>query len=291
MEHLQRVCKKHRFAKAVGLSRNFGQAVALAAGFAHARGHYVGSINVDMEDPPDQIPLLLDEFEKGDVDVIFGVRKERHSPFMVKLTSLLFHWVLNKLTGYNYPLNVATLRVMNRRFTDAYLCFTEKAPFLDGLQFWLGFRRGYVAITHQLRKEGRSSYNFALRLRVALDSIISFSDLPLRMTVVAGSFIALCGFLYAVSIIIQKLFVREFLAGYPSMVSIIMFLGGVQILVIGLASLYSGRILREVQNRPLYVVREEVGFSETSNEVGRSSYEQPNSLRQRYPRTRLRHRA
>lgn len=263
MDRLNEVCAKYRFASAVGLSRNFGQHVALAAGFAHASGEFVGSLNVDMEDPPDQIPVLLEEYKKGDYDLVFGIRNERHSPPMVKFTSILFHWVLKKLTGYEYPSNIATLRVMNRRVTDAYLRFCEKTPFLDGLQFWLGFKRHYVPITHQARKAGRSSYNFRRRLVMATNSIISFSDLPLRMTVAVGTFTALCGFLYALYVIYQRLFM-DVQAGFSSLVSIIIFLGGVQMLVIGLASLYIGRILKEVQNRPLYVVREKVGFEKAS---------------------------
>ncbi len=264
IEHLRTVCKTHRFARAIDLSRNFGQHVALAAGFTHARGEFIGSLNVDMEDPPDQIPVILEEFNQRDCDVIFGLRKKRHSPWMVRLTSMVFHWVLNKLTGYKYPLNIATLRVMNRRFTDAYVQFREKTPFLDGLQFWLGFKRGYVEVTHQPRKQGKSSYNFRRRFGMALDSIISFSDLPLRMTVSAGLFIALCGFLYMLAVILQKLFVTEFQAGYPALVSIIITIGGVQMAVIGVASLYIGRILKEVQDRPLFVVREKIGFSENA---------------------------
>jgi dolichol-phosphate mannosyltransferase len=224
----------------------------------------VGSLNVDMEDPPDQIPLLIEEFKRGDLDVVFGVRKERHSPWMVKLTSVLFHWLLNKLTGYQYPTNIGTLRLMNRRFTDAYNRFGEKTPFLDGLQFWLGFKRGYVEIAHQRRREGQSSYNFKRRFNMALDSIISFSDLPLRMTVTAGMIFAGLGFLYMLVVILQKLFQKEFQAGFPALVSIIITIGGVQMVVIGVASLYIGRILKEVQNRPLFVVRETIGFPETT---------------------------
>ena len=264
IEHLKKVAKKFRFARVVDLSRNFGQHVALAAGFNHARGQYVGSLNVDMEDPPDQIPLLIEEFKRGDLDVVFGVRKERHSPWMVRLTSVLFHWLLNKLTGYQYPTNIGTLRLMNRRFTDAYNRFGEKTPFLDGLQFWLGFKRGYVEIAHQRRREGQSSYNFKRRFNMALDSIISFSDLPLRMTVTAGMIFAGLGFCYMLVVILQKLFLKEFQAGFPALVSIIITIGGVQMVVIGVASLYSGRILKEVQNRPLFVVRETIGFPEST---------------------------
>ena len=259
-ERLRETCRRFPFARMIDLSRNFGQHIALAAGFAHARGEFVGSLNVDMEDPPDQLILLIESFAQHDYDVVFGVRKDRQGPFMVKLTSLLFHWVLNKLTGYQYPLNLATIRMMNRRFTDAYVRFQEKTPFLDGLQFWLGFKRGYVAVTHRERTTGKSSYNFRRRFLMAMDSIISFSDLPLRMMVVAGTFIAMAGFFYMLMVVFQKFFFTEFQAGWPSLMAIVTFFGGVQILGLGLASLYIGRILKEVQNRPLYVIREKFNF-------------------------------
>ena len=258
--HLQHACDRFAFVRAISLSRNFGQHVALSCGYVHARGDYVGSINVDMQDPPSELPRLLDRIELGDVDIVIGLRRERRDAFFTRMTSLLFHFVLAKLTGYSIPLNMATVRVMNRQFVDAYNSLTEKSRFLPGLEGWLGFSRGYVEIDHAHRKVGKSSYNFRKRFLMALDSIISFSDLPLRMVVLAGSCIAFVGLMLTVALVIQKLFFVNLQPGYTSTVAIIVFFGGVQILVVGLASLYVGRILKEVQNRPLYVVRKRMNF-------------------------------
>ena len=168
--------------------------------------------------------------------------------------------MLNKLTGYEVPLNVATLRVMNRRFVDAYNSLSESSRYLPGLESWLGFQRGYVEVTHQARRRGKSSYNFTRRLLMAGDAIISFSDLPLKITVVLGFATVVVSMILALALAAQKMFFRDVLLGYTSTVCLITFLGGAQLSVTGLASLYIGRILREVQRRPLYIIRSTVNL-------------------------------
>lgn len=259
---LRGVCERHRFAKLVNLSRNFGQHVALSCGYDHARGDYVGMLNVDMEDPPDQIPLLLDALKSGTCDIALGVRELRKSPWLERVTSRSFTWFLNKATGYDMPLNTATLRVMNRRFVDAYRSLTENSRYLPGLEMWLGFQRAYVPIRHARREQGRSSYAFGKRLKMAFEAIISFSDLPLRFTVALGAIVALIGFLLAAYFVIGKLFFVEFQAGYTSTMIATVLIGGVLISVVGLASLYIGRILSEVQGRPVYVIRDSFNITD-----------------------------
>lgn len=252
------------FVKTITLSRNFGQHVALSAGYAHASGRYVGMLNADQQDPPDQILVLLREVESGRADIVYGLRAGLVESRLNRLTSVLFNQFLGWLTGYRVPNNVATLRVMNRRFVDAYLRFQEKSRFLPGLENWLGFSSAYVPIRQQSRQQGKSSYNFRKRLLMALEAVVSFSDLPLRIVALGGMIIALFGFLLNLVLIIQKLFFIRFQAGYTSTVSLIVFFGGLQILVMGLASIYIGRVLKEVQNRPLYVIKETSGFGTPS---------------------------
>ena len=181
---------------------------------------------------------------------------------MDRWTSRGFNWVLNKATGYDMPLNVATLRVMNRRFVDAYRNLTERNRYLPGLEMWLGFDRGYVPIRHERRAQGRSSYTFRRRLRLSADAIVSFSDLPLRFSVALGAAVAAVGFLLAAYLVIGKLFFTDFQAGFTSTITALMLLGGVLISQIGVASLYIGRILLEVQGRPVYLVRDTFNFNE-----------------------------
>jgi dolichol-phosphate mannosyltransferase len=256
------------FVRVVELSRNFGQHIALTAGYHHARGEYVGMLNVDMEDPPDQIPLLLDEIQKGEAGMVYGLRADRRSPWHTRVTSLMFNWVLAKLTGYDMPLNTATLRVMTRQFVSEYNRLSEKARYIPGLEMWLGFEKAFVPIRHQRRTQGRSAYTFFSRLRLAFEAVISFSDLPLRMMVLGGTGLAFLGFALTAFLIFGKMFFIRFQPGYTSTISLILLLGGVQIVAIGLASLYIGRILREVQNRPLYIVRRRLNCSEPAAQNG-----------------------
>ena len=253
---LREAGERHPFAKVINLSRNFGHHIALSCGFDHAQGDVVGMLNVDMEDPPDQIPLLLDALATGEYDTVVGLREGRQTSRVERMTSQGFNWFLNKATGYDTPLNAATLRVMNRRFIDAYRKLTERSRYQPGLEMWLGFSRGYVPIRQARRTQGRSSYNFRRRLRLAFEAIISFSDLPLRFSVALGATVALIGFLLVGYLAIGELFFLEFQAGYTSTIAAIVLLGGVLIFVIGVASLYIGRILSEVQGRPRYIVRD-----------------------------------
>jgi dolichol-phosphate mannosyltransferase len=255
---LTELASRYAFVKVISLSRNFGQHIALSCGYRHARGSYVGMINVDGQEPADQIPVVLEHIERGGCDIVFGLRTRRAGSLSERFTSRAFGLVLNKLTGYAVPLNVATIRVMNRRFVDAYNRLSESSRYLPGLESWLGFRRGYVPVTHTARLRGKSSYDFSRRLSMAADAVISFSDLPLRMTALLGFAIVALSFVLASILTIQKLFFIRIQLGYTSTVCLILFLGGTQLSVVGMASLYIGRILREVQRRPLYVIRDAV---------------------------------
>lgn len=259
-DQLREVAASYGFVKTITLSRNFGQHIAISAGYAHATGRIVGMLNSDQQDPPDQIPVLLREMESGGCDIVYGLREGAVEGWSKRLSSKMFNQFLGRLTGYLVPDNVSTLRVMNRRFLDAYLQFQEKSRFLPGLEHWLGFGARYVKIVHQHRLRGKSSYNFRRRLTMALEAVVSFSDLPLRMAAGAGTIIALIGFLLNLVLIIQRIFFANLQPGFTATVSLIVFFGGLQILVMGLASIYIGRILKEVQNRPLYVVKEKSGF-------------------------------
>lgn len=253
---LKIICDKFHFAKAIDLSRNFGQHIALTCGYEHSKGEYIGMMNVDMQEHPKEIIKYLNYFKSNEVDIVLGLRESRGDRYINSMTSKLFTLLLNKLTGDTTPVNSSTLRVMNRRFLTAYLSLREKSRYLPALENWLGFKRGYVTIEHKERTFGKSTYTLRKRWGMAYEAITSFSDLPLRIATRAGFLIALIGFILMTVLIIKKLFFIPFQPGYSSTISIIIFLSGVQIMFIGMASIYIGRIFREVQGRPLYIVRE-----------------------------------
>lgn len=258
-ERLKNLAANNREIKLIFLSRNFGQHIALSAGYKASSGDYVCMINVDQQDPPSEIPKLLSTIHTNDaIDIVYGLRKDRKDSFFKSLSSKTFNFLLNKLTGDNTPLNVATLRIMSRRFVNSYNELTEKTRYIPGLESWIGYEKEFVAIESQERKGGKSSYNFRKRVNMALESIVSFSDLPLRWSAYCGIAIAILGFIMLFVLTFLKLYLVDFKSGYVSTIAIIVFIGGIQIYVVGLASIYIGRILKEVQNRPLYVIKEKV---------------------------------
>lgn len=258
---LDSICEKESLVKSIIFSRNFGQHIALSAGYNLSSGDLVCMLNVDQQDPPSEILKLVSELENNNYDIVYGLRTLRKDGWLKIISSKAFNWVLNKMTGDNTPLNVSTMRLMSRRFIEHYNELTEKSRYLPGLENWIGFKRGYIAIEHQERKEGDSSYTFIKRINMAVNSIIGFSDLPLRWASFIGMLIALLGFGSLLVLLFLKLYIIDFRPGYISTIAVILFVGGIQILVVGLASLYIGRILKEVQDRPLYIIKKKINFN------------------------------
>lgn len=264
---LQALSTKFPFVRSVRFSRNFGHHIALSCGYALASGDLVGTLNVDMQDPPDQLPVLIQALFDDELDIVIGLRRKRQDAFLKRITSRLFIATLNALTGDSMPADFACARVMSRRFISAYNQLTEKSRFLPGLERWLGFRRGFVTIEHRERGNGKSSYNFAKRAAMAINSVISFSDLPLRMAAIWGFFVAGLGLVLGLGIIVEKLLLLDILPGYTSLASLILFFSGNQLGFTGILGIYLGRVLVEVQNRPLYVIESQHNFADKHSSV------------------------
>lgn len=258
---LEAAAEAYPFVKVIELSRNFGQHVAISCGYRFASGDYVASMNVDMQDPPDQIPLLIRKLEDENCDIVIGLRIDRKDSMINRVTSLAFNSLLNWLTGAKTPINAASVRVMRRPFVNAYNMLSERTPYIPGLENWLGFRHAWVPIRHDARTVGKSSYTFRRRLRMATESIIGFSDLPLRIAATLGCGITLIGGLLTLGLIVRKLLFANLLGGYTSTVALIVTLGGTNLLFMGLMGLYLGRVLQEVQGRPRYIIKSVRNFA------------------------------
>ena len=192
------------FVRVIELSRNFGQHVAVSCGYRFASGEYVCMINVDQQDPPDQFGVLFEVIANGGCDIVVGLRTQRGESLVNRLTSRAFNATLNLLTGSRTPLNAASFRIMTRQFIDAYNSLGDRAPFIPGLENWLGFRHMYLPIRHQYRTQGKSSYTFRKRWRMAMESIIGFSDLPLRIAATLGLIITSIGMLLAAVLVLEQ---------------------------------------------------------------------------------------
>jgi glycosyltransferase involved in cell wall biosynthesis len=254
--HLRETCGQFSFAKYIAFTRNFGQHIAISCGLTHSTGDLAVYMDVDMEDPPSELPKLIRELERTGSEVCVGLRIRKKVSVASRLTSRIFHTLLTRLTGLSMPANGTTMRVMTRNFLNAFVKLSEKERYLPGIQAWLGHKTCYLPIVQQARTQGETSYSFRKKLRMAIAAVLSFSDLPLRMVVRIGFGISALSFVMAGLLVVSRLFFADFQPGYTSTTTLIMFFGGFQIFVTGLSGLYIGRILREVQNRPLYVIGE-----------------------------------
>lgn len=254
---LLELSKAYDFLKVIDLSRNFGQHIAITAGYKFSKGYYVGMMNVDLQEDVSEFIKLVDFLvHNSNYDFALGLREKRNDGIFKKLTSYLFNKTLNLLTGDKTPTNSSTVRLMTRPFLNAYLELTEKDRYLPALENWIGFRHAYLPIIHSERKKGKTSYNLSKRLKMAFNAIITFSDKPLRISVIIGFIITCVGFLMGLRLILMKIFYSEIQPGYTSTISLIIFFSGVQLLFLGLTAIYIGKILKEVQNRPLYIIKE-----------------------------------
>jgi glycosyltransferase involved in cell wall biosynthesis len=244
------------FVRIIDLSRNFGQHSAIACGLHDARGEIVLRMNVDMQDPPSAIPRLVETLKEGGYDLVAGQYSTRKSPLTTRLSAYLYFLLFRFFTGFETPQNTSSLRAMSRRFVDAYKTLTEKSRFPQGLDQWLGFRHKYVEIEHRERADKRSAYGFWSRLRLGINGILYFSDRPLQLVAVAGFVVAFLGIVLAGYIVTEKFLGMDYLPGYASLASIGLIAFGIQLGCMGLVGLYIAKIFREVQNRPLYIVRE-----------------------------------
>jgi dolichol-phosphate mannosyltransferase len=273
LETLLECRERFGFVRVIDLSRNFGQHCAIACGMHHARGDIVLRMNVDMQDPPSAIPKLLDTLRDGDCDLVAGRYSTRKSPFLDRATAHVYFLLFRFLTGFDTPQNTSSLRAMSRRFVDAYNSLTEKSRFPQGLDQWLGFRHKYVEIEHRERADKRSSYSMWARLRLGVNGILYFSDRPLQLVGSAGFVVACLGIGLAAYIAAERLLGVDYLPGYASLAAIGLIAFGIQLGCTGLLGLYIARIFREVQNRPLYLIREKFEQLSPAGSKSRSTSE------------------
>ena len=246
--------------RVVALSRNFGHEVATTAGLEHAAGDAVVIMDADLQDPPEIIPRMLERWRDG-VDVAYGVRRKRRGePVFKRWSAGLFYRLIATLSDTSIPLDTGDFRLMDRRVVDAFLAMPERDRLVRGMVAWIGFHQEPVVYERQARLAGETSYTMKKLVSLAVCGIFSFSTVPLRVATWVGltaSGLSLVGIIYA---LVVRLFTEEWVRGWALLFIGIMFLGGVQLMALGIFGEYLGRIYREVKARPLYLVRERLGF-------------------------------
>jgi glycosyltransferase involved in cell wall biosynthesis len=245
--------------RALSFSRNFGKEAALSAGLDHARGRAIVPMDVDLQDPPEVIPEMLAKWREG-FDIVYGVRSNRDSDSLPKrLTADLYYRTHNRLSRDKIPEHAGDFRLLDRKVVDVICAMPERNRFMKGLFAWAGFRQASVTYSRAARETGASKFNYWKLWTFALDGITSASTVPLRIWSYVGGIVALLAIGYAFFVVVRTMIWGIDVPGYASMMVAILFLGGLQLLSLGILGEYVGRILTETKRRPLYVIRETVG--------------------------------
>ena len=257
-EALVGLAKGDRHVRLIRLSRNFGHQLALSAGLEAARGDAVVSIDADLQDPPEVIPDLVARWREG-YDVVYAVRERRTGESRFKLaTAAVFYKGINRLSSTEIPEQAGDFRLLSRRALDGLLAMPERARFLRAMSTWIGFRQIGVPYGRDARYAGETKYPFRKMARLATDAVTSFSTAPIRAVTTLGLVsVAFC-MLALVWTLYLRLFTDRTIQGWTSVLVVVLFLGGVQLLSIGIIGQYVGRIYDEVKGRPLYLVEETV---------------------------------
>jgi polyisoprenyl-phosphate glycosyltransferase len=257
--------------KVIELTRNFGKEQALSAGLDASTGAAVIPMDVDLQDPPELISELLARWREG-YDVVYGVRRSRESDGYVKRTTAsLFYRLFNQLTEHRIPENTGDFRLMDRKVVEALKLLPERNRFMKGLFSWVGYRQVGVEYVREQRAAGTTKWNYWRLWNFALDGITSFSTLPLRLWSYVGVFISLLAFFYASFLIFRTLIHGIDVPGYASLMVVILFLGGIQLITLGIIGEYVGRLYREAKGRPLYLVGRTYGLADDL--PGRPTYQ------------------
>jgi polyisoprenyl-phosphate glycosyltransferase len=246
--------------KVISLSRNFGKEAALTAGLDHARGDAVIPIDVDLQDPVSLIPQMIEKWTNG-AEVVVARREDRTADSIYRRTTArLFYKLMSLLSTTPIPRDVGDYRLMDRVVVDAVAQLSERSRFMKGLFSWPGYNTEEISYTRQQRNSGRSKWHSWRLFNYALDGIFSFSTAPLRMWTYIGLLLSMFSMLYLIFILVKTMMYGIDLPGYASIVSIILFFSGINLIGLGILGEYLGRIFMEVKQRPVYLIRKKIGL-------------------------------
>lgn len=260
-EKILLLAKQYRI-KLLSLSRNFGKETALTAGIEHAQGDLAILMDADFQHPLNMVPNFLEHWANG-YDMVYGIRTSRETESYIKRNlARFFYWLMGKITNIEMPNNAGDFRLLDKKIIDAIKQFPERTRFMKGLFAWVGYKKIGLPFVVDKRSAGKSSWGFLKLTELAITGITSFSDVPLRVWGLVGFLISLISLIYAIYIVTVTLLFGADLPGFPTIIVAIMFLGGVQLLSIGILGEYIARIFTEVKQRPQYLLKIKTGFDE-----------------------------
>jgi polyisoprenyl-phosphate glycosyltransferase len=257
----KQLCETDKRIKLLSLSRNFGHQIAITAGMDTVSGQIAVIIDADLQDPPEVILPMIEKWREG-CQVVYGVRKERKGESSFKLLSAaLFYRILRKMTPLEIPVDTGDFRLMDKKVVEQLRHMRERSRFVRGMVSWVGFSQGKVEYVRDTRVAGETKYPFKKMMKFAIDGILSFSQLPLKLSSAFGFLCAVLSFgLLVYGVMAKYLRPETIIPGWTSIFVASLFLGGVQLISIGILGEYLGRIYEEIKGRPLYVIDEQVNF-------------------------------
>lgn len=242
--------------KVIQFTRNFGQRQALMAGFEQAKGEVIITLDADLQNPPEEIPKLLGKLNEG-YEVVFGVAAKREDRFYRKMGSAFAKWTISKLIPVK-TINQSGFRAL-RAYTVAELSkFNEKNKWIDGLLCWMGYKVGVVEVEHNHRYSGKSKYNLVKLITLWVDMVVSFTDIPIKLSIFIGSLLGLAGIALAIFYLLVYFISGVVASGFTTIVILVTFFSGVQLFMLGLLGEYVGRMHININNRPEYVIKRDL---------------------------------
>jgi len=240
----------------INLSRNFGKEIAMIAGFDHVTGDATVIIDADLQDPPELIPQMIEFWEQG-YDDVYAKRASRHGEsWLKKASSKAFYRILQKVSDVPIQKDTGDFRLLDRRAIEALKQFRESERYTKGMFSWIGFNKKEILYDRDERAAGTTKWNYFKLVNLAIDGITSFTTAPLRISTILGIVVSIATFIYLVFLVVRTLAFGTDLGGYPSTMAVILFLGGIQLLSLGIIGEYIGKIFNETKKRPLYFVEE-----------------------------------
>jgi len=253
LSEVKKISELKKNIKYISFSRNFGHQCALKAGLDYARGDCVISMDCDLQHPPELIPKLIEMWEKG-YEIVYTVRNDDETPFIKKFTSNFFYVFVNRLSDIHIDQGAADFRLLDRKVVDVIKNLNESVIFLRGLISWCGFKQYSIKYTPNKRTHGQSKYSFKKMLIFALDGVTSFSVKPLRLSTIFGFILSAFTGLYAMFALVAHLMSLYTISGWTSVILSVLFLGGVQLIILGIMGEYLGKLFVESKRRPLYII-------------------------------------
>ncbi len=247
----------------VRLSRNFGSHAALLAGFEHCGGDAAAYLAADLQDPPETIRLMVEHWRSGSL-VVWGQRQQRDDPPANKLFALLYYRLMRRFALPDMPRGGLDICLIDRKVINAIVAMREKNTAIFGLILWAGFPQTFVPYERRSRERGRSRWTIAKKIKLVVDSFVAFSFFPIRLVTYLGGIFSMLGFAYGLFTVLRVLLSGSAVQGWPTLVTLIVTLSGVQLLMLGIVAEYLWRTFDEARGRPPYLVRDLVGFTEGS---------------------------